>query len=158
MDHERKKCSFCGEFLAPTAYYCHISDRTGCVCPGKLGISPTCAVISESDDDLSLPSSLSNLDSSFDFGSVEDDDMEMGLPFSGINDHAPPCTTIPEKDESESSFNDVEQESGDEIWSSDEEYTENDSQQQDSSEGEKADDIMWGISLFWLFFQLTQSI
>ena len=144
----RKQCSFCGELLAPSAYYRHATDQTGSVCPGKCGkVAPSPGVVSESDDDLSFSSSHSHLDSSFDFGSVNDDDMQVGLPFACMDDPLPSTASddFPETDEAESS----NQESGDKIWTSSDEE---DGQQEHSSEGDKAVDILSGNSLFLAFF------
>ena len=65
---ERKQCDFCGEELGFSAYYQHLSDETGLVCPARFQTSQESNTsefnFENGDDDIDS----CEHDSSFDFG------------------------------------------------------------------------------------------
>lgn len=71
----RRLCKFCHQYLAVSAYYRHVNDKTGLICPGKSASTSTEideldetveGVLSSSDDNISVTT-----ESSFDFESSE---------------------------------------------------------------------------------------
>lgn len=75
---ERQCCEFCNQELAHSAYYRHLHDQSGTICPGKCGgrVKEKASHASESDSDLSSEFSVASAacghDSTFDFGSEDE--------------------------------------------------------------------------------------
>lgn len=69
QEHEdRRKCKSCGEKLAHSAYFRHLHDQVGSICPGKLQPCDR----SDSEADTSDISEVMQLNSSFDLDSTFD--------------------------------------------------------------------------------------
>ena len=71
-------CRFCSQELSKTAYYRHLSDKTGTVCPGKKRSRVACDREGVSDEELACASRKSprTLDSTFEICSSSSDNCE----------------------------------------------------------------------------------
>ena len=107
MDSDRKLCDFCGEELAHSAYYRHLHDKDGSICPGKLQ-----SVTEQSGDFMDS----SELDSTFDLGSKSEeflhDDYQIGDDYISSSDSLT-SDTDSDMDFSENSPTSSE---GEEVW------------------------------------------
>ena len=74
-EQERRTCKSCGEELAHSAYFRHLHDKDGSICPGKV-LSCNQSDGSDSDSDKSCEgmqlNNSFNQDSTFDLGSESD--------------------------------------------------------------------------------------
>ena len=78
---ERRTCTFCNQELTHSAFFRHLHDKSGRVCPSKI---PTESAESEHDYesnefDLASPCSSMDADSTFNFGS-DDEGSEPSVP------------------------------------------------------------------------------
>ena len=160
MDQPRRirKCTFCCQELSHAAYYRHLQDTSGCVCPGKRdSISST---DSSDEEALSLPSKS---DSSFDFGSDQEeeeeeeedhimqDEMEMDTTaYHSTNETNSSSESTSVNDDSD--IDDVLD--GEEIWA----VSDAEDQLQDNQMSHMAQRVLHGLSLFLTKFQLVFKI
>ena len=140
----RRLCPFCSQELGRTAFYRHVNDKTGNVCPGKkrprLELRTICDAGSE--DEVPLRSSSPRaLDSTFDVSSSEEEPELHDSPVytpgtSGVSDSGT------ENSSSESS-------SGEEVW----EVSENEDSSTQSLSNQ-VEGIVSGLSFFLVFYHL----
>ena len=140
METWRKESSFCGQELAHAAFYRHLSDQTGSICPGKY----------------QHPESL---DSTFDFGSSSDTGSDAGsntntqemledpVPYDDSNE----CTGQSQSFSETSMSSEVDLSEDGEIWETSDEDM---SDREDTMHDESAQSSLLGMSVFLKFFQL----
>ena len=155
MEPSRKVCPSCGQELAHAAYYRHIHDDTGSICPGtknsarQLAGSMRCDDLDES---FSSISNCSDTDSSFDFGSAlgQSSDLDCGSERGDM-------LASDSESTSESTLSSIESlESAEEIWElTDTDEDESCDSEASDGEGKKAQGVLFAISIFLNFFQLT---
>jgi len=113
-EHEdRRKCKSCGEELAHSAYFRHLHDLVGSICPGK--IQSRVRSDSEADSDISeaMLNSSFDQDSTFDLGS-ESDGHEFSVAEQFVQNENFGCSDLSDlsnSDDSETSSSD-----GEEVW------------------------------------------
>ena len=150
----RRTCAFCSEELAPTAYFRHLHDRSGTVCPGKRRRCNVEVDVSEDDlshDDLSQHVKLPRaLDSTFELTSDEE----------SLNDaceQVPSHTTVEgddtfkNKSDEESLESSSESTLSEEVW----EISEDEETASEPSTSTTVAKVVSGISFFLVFFHLV---
>ena len=153
----RRTCAFCSEELAPTAYFRHLHDTNGLVCPGKRKRCNVQADVFEDDlshDDLSPHvKSPRGLDSTFEVESSDEESTaacEQVLPHTAVVcDDVFNITSDEEEDSLESSS---ESSLGEEVWeTSEDEQT----SKPVASMSATVAKVVSGISFFLVFFHLV---
>ena len=149
MDGPRRNqiCKFCNQELSHAAYYRHLQDRSGCVCPGLRDISASES--SSSDEVLSVSSGDSDTSFDFDSPSMEEiiarndsGDISMLHEVSSESD----CDLSESDIDSDQEDDDLQ---GEEIW----EYSD-DEENSDSDQISVPQRMLVGISFFLTKFQL----
>ena len=155
---DRRKCNSCGEKLAHSAYFRHLHDLVGSICPGK--VQPCDRSDSEADTSdisevLQLNSSF-DLDSTFDLGSESDgcgfSEAEQ-LPLNDSFDSSGP-SDISNSDDSGTC---TPSSDGEEVW----ELSESESGDDSSIElkaSETTSNLLLGITLFLNIFHLCHRL
>lgn len=160
----RRLCTFCHQYLAVSAYYRHVNDKIGSICPGK-SASPSIEMneldetveelLYSSDDNISVTT-----ESSFDFESSEDQFADNELVQDGsdsIQDTNPDvgcCETDHDESRSivsdSSSEFDFQSDLDEEIWEdSDDDVTDSTKVSSTNSEGHtQGENVILGISFF----------
>lgn len=160
----RKQCPSCGEELAHAAYSRHIHDHTGSVCPGRelqvqMIMSPRPSTSESSEGGSDFEDDLSSEDDSFDFGSAGDESDQAGCSYSADM----PGEQVFNSDSESSIYSDLSSnsahgvQSDEEIWeSSDDEDLESDDCS--TCDNQTVRNVLFGVSLFLNFFQLTYRV
>lgn len=153
---DRKQCQWCKQELAHAAYYRHLHDDVGAVCPGKYS-GPSGQQYTES------CSEADDLDSTFDFGSeCSDEDLD-GQPGDLHLSACDPVddmesTTVNESSPSEESSSESGVD-GEEIWDSSDDDREGQGLDKTNQEGNSLShnphSVVVMISLFLSYFQLV---
>ena len=156
-----KVCPFCREELSRAAYYRHLNDKQGLLCPGERTEDFSDSSMSDSDQDLftsseSLSLGKSDSDTTFDFedGTSPTNNLPDGI-MQEDYDASTSAELPPERDShspvsSSSSDSDL---SGEEIW----EDTESEDEQETSISNTVSNTtrrILFGLSIFVTTFQL----
>ena len=149
----RRPCAFCSQELAPTAFYRHLHDKTGTVCPGKRKRD---GLLSDDDgsesEGQSCIKSPRTLDSTFELGSNTSQSENEFYTDNVLS--SPPAsekermsfTTSDSEDSTESSLDE-------EVWDDTESDDEN--PPEDTSSNSSVNTVVSGISFFLLFFHLV---
>ena len=140
MDGQRRTrfCTSCGQELSHAAFYRHLEDKSGIVCPGKELMFDTDSSTSDSSFDLDEPSSEEEMVTEMVTESVDH-------PSSQLHDHEP-CSSS-ENENSEFESDDLV---GEEIW----DLSEDDDEPQ-INQASSVDRVLKGIALFLTKFQLV---
>jgi len=160
----RKQCPSCGEELAHAAYSRHIHDHTGSVCPGRelqvqMIMSPRPSTSESSEGGSDFEDDLSSEDDSFDFGSAGDESDQAGCSYSADM----PGEQVFNSDSDSSIYSDLSSNSAHGVQSDEEIWESSDDEDLDSDDCSTCDNqtvrnVLFGVSLFLNFFQLTYRV
>ena len=160
----RKQCPSCGEELAHAAYSRHIHDHTGSVCPGRelqvqMIMSPRPSTSESSEGGSDFEDDLSSEDDSFDFGSAGDESDQAGCSYSADM----PGEQVFNSDSDNSIYSDLSSNNAHDVQSDEEIWESSDDEDLDSDDFSTCDNqtvrnVLFGVSLFLNFFQLTYRV